>query len=48
MDGKTILARAPEDFTRRLDELDIEVIGLNCAWGQTISSMRSKKYVAHG
>ena len=33
MDGKTIFGTSPEDFTRRLDELDIEVIGLNCGMG---------------
>src|SRR5258706_4952421 len=33
MDGKTIFGTSPEDFTAKLDELDIEVIGLNCGMG---------------
>ncbi len=33
MDGNTIFGTSPEIFTKRLDELDIEVIGLNCGMG---------------
>src|SRR5258708_5716074 len=33
MDGKTIFGTSPEDFTKKLDTLDIEVIGLNCGMG---------------
>jgi len=33
MDGKTTFGATPEAFTARLDELDVEVIGLNCGMG---------------
>ncbi|HKP68515.1 MAG TPA: bifunctional homocysteine S-methyltransferase/methylenetetrahydrofolate reductase [Pyrinomonadaceae bacterium] len=33
MDGKTTFGTTPEAFTARLDELDVEVIGLNCGMG---------------
>src|SRR5881275_122318 len=35
MDGKTIFGTLPEAFTKRLDELDVDVIGLNCGMGPT-------------
>jgi len=33
MDGKTTFGTTPESFTARLDELDVDVIGLNCGMG---------------
>ena len=33
IDGKTTFGTTPEAFTVRLDELDIEIIGLNCGMG---------------
>lgn len=33
MDGKTIFGNPPEKFTARLDELGVDVIGLNCGMG---------------
>lgn len=33
MDGNTVFGTSPEAFTKRLDELDIDVIGLNCGMG---------------
>ncbi|MFN0278215.1 MAG: bifunctional homocysteine S-methyltransferase/methylenetetrahydrofolate reductase [Pyrinomonadaceae bacterium] len=33
MDGKTTFGTAPEAFTAKLDELDVDVIGLNCGMG---------------
>src|SRR5687767_10442062 len=33
MDGKTTFGTTPEVFTVRLDELDVDVIGLNCGMG---------------
>jgi len=33
MDGKTTFGTTPEVFTARLDELDVDVIGLNCGMG---------------
>jgi homocysteine S-methyltransferase len=33
MDGKTTFGTTPEIFTTHLDELDIDVIGLNCGMG---------------
>jgi homocysteine S-methyltransferase len=33
MDGKTTFGTTPETFTARLDELDVDVIGLNCGMG---------------
>ena len=33
MDGNTIFGTSPESFTARLDELDVDVIGLNCGMG---------------
>lgn len=33
MDGKTTFGTAPETFTAKLDELDVDVIGLNCGMG---------------
>lgn len=33
MDGKTLYGDTPEQFTKRLDELGVEVIGLNCGMG---------------
>ncbi len=33
MDGKTTFGTSPEAFTKRLDELDVDVIGLNCGMG---------------
>jgi len=33
MDGKTTFGTTPEAFTVRLDELDVDVIGLNCGMG---------------
>ncbi len=33
MDGKTAFGTTPETFTRKLDELDVDVIGLNCGMG---------------
>jgi methionine synthase / methylenetetrahydrofolate reductase(NADPH) len=33
MDGKTTFGTTPEAFTARLDELDVDVIGLNCGMG---------------
>jgi methionine synthase / methylenetetrahydrofolate reductase(NADPH) len=33
MDGKTTFGTTPEGFTSRLDELDVDVIGLNCGMG---------------
>jgi methionine synthase I (cobalamin-dependent)/5,10-methylenetetrahydrofolate reductase len=33
MDGKTIFGNPPESFTKRLDELGADVIGLNCGMG---------------
>ncbi len=33
MDGRTTFGTTPEAFTARLDELDVEVIGLNCGMG---------------
>ncbi len=33
MDGKTSFGTTPESFTTRLDELDVDVIGLNCGMG---------------
>jgi len=33
MDGKTTFGTTPEAFTSRLDELDVDVIGLNCGMG---------------
>jgi len=33
MDGKTTFGTTPEVFTARLDQLDVDVIGLNCGMG---------------
>jgi len=33
IDGKTTFGTTPESFTTRLDELDVDVIGLNCGMG---------------
>ena len=33
MDGKTAFGTTPEVFTARLDQLDVDVIGLNCGMG---------------
>jgi homocysteine S-methyltransferase len=33
MDGKTTFGTTPEAFTARLDEMDVDVIGLNCGMG---------------
>jgi len=33
MDGNTTFGTSPEAFTKRLDELDVDVIGLNCGMG---------------
>ena len=33
MDGNTTFGTSPEIFTSRLDELDVDVIGLNCGMG---------------
>jgi homocysteine S-methyltransferase len=33
MDGKTTFGTTPETFTARLDNLDVDVIGLNCGMG---------------
>jgi len=33
MDGNTTFGTSPEVFTARLDELDVDVIGLNCGMG---------------
>ena len=33
MDGKTVFGDAPETFTAKLDELGVDVIGLNCGMG---------------
>ena len=33
MDGNTIFGTTPEAFTARLDELGVDVIGLNCGMG---------------
>ncbi|MEO5858608.1 MAG: bifunctional homocysteine S-methyltransferase/methylenetetrahydrofolate reductase [Pyrinomonadaceae bacterium] len=33
MDGNTTFGTSPEMFTARLDELDVDVIGLNCGMG---------------
>ena len=33
MDGKTTFGTSPEHFTERLDELGVDVIGLNCGMG---------------
>lgn len=33
MDGKTIVGTSPETFTKKLDELGVDVIGLNCGMG---------------
>lgn len=33
MDGKTLYGDTPEHFTAKLDELDVDVIGLNCGMG---------------
>src|SRR4030095_1396597 len=33
MDGKTTFGTTPEIFTARLDELDVDIIGLNCGMG---------------
>jgi homocysteine S-methyltransferase len=33
MDGNTTFGTTPEAFTARLDELDVDVIGLNCGMG---------------
>ncbi len=33
MDGNTTFGTSPEVFTSRLDELDVDVIGLNCGMG---------------
>ncbi|MDI1242654.1 MAG: bifunctional homocysteine S-methyltransferase/methylenetetrahydrofolate reductase [bacterium] len=33
MDGNTTFGTSPEIFTARLDELDVDVIGLNCGMG---------------
>ncbi|MBK6748987.1 MAG: bifunctional homocysteine S-methyltransferase/methylenetetrahydrofolate reductase [Acidobacteria bacterium] len=33
MDGKTIYGDTPEHFTQKLDELGVDVIGLNCGMG---------------
>ena len=33
MDGKTTFGTTPETFTQRLDELGVDVIGLNCGMG---------------
>jgi homocysteine S-methyltransferase len=33
MDGKTLYGDAPEHFTARLDQLGVDVIGLNCGMG---------------
>ena len=33
MDGKTLYGDTPEHFTKRLDELGVDVIGLNCGMG---------------
>ncbi|MBP6004137.1 MAG: bifunctional homocysteine S-methyltransferase/methylenetetrahydrofolate reductase [Pyrinomonadaceae bacterium] len=35
MDGKTIYGDTPEHFTQKLDELGVDVIGLNCGVGPT-------------
>jgi methionine synthase I (cobalamin-dependent)/5,10-methylenetetrahydrofolate reductase len=35
MDGKTIYGDTPEHFTTKLDELGVDVIGLNCGVGPT-------------
>lgn len=34
-DGKTTFGTAPESFTAKLDELNVDVIGLNCGMGPT-------------
>jgi homocysteine S-methyltransferase len=33
MDGKTLYGDTPEQFTKKLDELGVDVIGLNCGMG---------------
>ncbi|MEP7077321.1 MAG: bifunctional homocysteine S-methyltransferase/methylenetetrahydrofolate reductase [Acidobacteriota bacterium] len=33
MDGKTLYGDTPEHFTQKLDQLDVDVIGLNCGMG---------------
>ena len=33
MDGKTLYGDTPEHFTKKLDELGVDVIGLNCGMG---------------
>ena len=33
MDGKTVFGTTPEAFTKKLDELGVDVIGLNCGMG---------------
>lgn len=33
MDGNTVFGTTPEVFTARLDQLDVDVIGLNCGMG---------------
>lgn len=33
MDGKTLYGATPEQFTRKLDQLGVDVIGLNCGMG---------------
>ncbi|MEP6945630.1 MAG: bifunctional homocysteine S-methyltransferase/methylenetetrahydrofolate reductase [Acidobacteriota bacterium] len=35
MDGKTLYGDLPEHFTQKLDELGVDVIGLNCGMGPT-------------
>ncbi len=35
MDGNTTFGTSPEQFTVRLDELEVDVIGLNCGMGPT-------------
>lgn len=35
MDGNTVFGTSPETFTSKLDELGVDVIGLNCGMGPT-------------
>ncbi len=47
MDGKTTFGTTPETFTHRLDELDVDVIGLNCGMGpnHTLNALEKMRAV---
>lgn len=47
MDGKTVFGTTPEAFTAALDELDVDVIGLNCGMGpnHTLNALEKMRSV---